>query len=51
MPLSTLDDLHQELWKDRRYRFWHRVYGPRYWIERKRIQFRIWRRRKGDLEQ
>jgi len=42
--LSTLDDLHQELMKSWRYRFWYYAYAPQYWIERQTIRFRIWRR-------
>lgn len=46
--VSTLEDLHRELWKSWRYRFWYRAYAPRYWIKYQMIRFRIWRKRRGD---
>ena len=46
--VSTLEDLHREFMKDWRYRFWHYVYAPRYWIERRMIRFRIWCKRRAN---
>ncbi len=41
---NTHEDLHKELWKDWRFRFWYRVYGPYFFIEDLLIRYRIWKR-------
>jgi len=43
-------DLHAELMKDWRYRFWWYVYRPRYWLGNLLIRYRMWRRQREDAD-